>query len=66
MKRALVIVLSIAGSLACSVGIALADNPGNNGNGNGNNHNVCVVFAPNQKYTNASYVCVSTPDLPPV
>jgi len=63
MKRALVIALSIVGSLGCTAGMALADNPGNNGH---DNHNVCVVFAPNQKYTNASYVCVSTPDLPPV
>lgn len=64
MKRA-IIALTIAGSVATSAGVALADSPGNNGNGN-NNHNVCVVFADNQKYTNASYLCVSTPNVPPV
>ncbi len=66
MKRAIVIALAIAGSVGTSAGVALADNPGgNNGNGN-NNHNVCVVFSDNQKYTDASYLCVSTPNVPPV
>jgi hypothetical protein len=61
IKRALVIVVTIIGSLAGSAGVALADDTGLDNN----NHIVCVVFAPNQKYTNASYVCVSTPNLPP-
>ena len=61
IKRALVIALTIVGSLASSAGVALADSTGVNDK----NHSVCVVFAQDQKYSNASYICVSTPNVPP-
>ena len=61
IKRALVIALTIVGSIAGSAGVAFADQPGLDSN----NHNVCVVYSPNQRYTNTTYYCVSLPDLPP-
>jgi len=62
MKRALVIVLTVVGSMVATAGSALAtDLPGVDDN----NHSVCVVFSQNQRYNNTTYYCVSTPDLPP-
>jgi len=60
IKRTFVIGLAIVGSIAGSAGIALAEQPGPN-----NNHNICVVYSPNQRYTNTTYYCVSLPDIPP-
>lgn len=62
MKRALVIALALAGTMAASVGSAMAaDIPGVKDN----SHSICVVFSQNQKYNDVWYYCVSTPDLPP-
>jgi hypothetical protein len=62
MKRAFVIALALAGATIGSAGAAMAaDGPGVHND----NHNVCLVFAPNQKYTNTTYYCISTPNLPP-
>jgi hypothetical protein len=61
-RAALVIALTIVGSVAGMAGTAVAaDGPGVHDD----NHNICVVFAPNQRYTNTTYYCISTPNLPP-
>jgi len=57
MKRAFVIALTIVGSVAATGGAALADKP--------DNHNICVVYSPNQRYTDTTYYCVTIPDVPP-
>ncbi|MDQ1684536.1 MAG: hypothetical protein QOC82_1273 [Frankiaceae bacterium] len=60
INRRLVIGLAIVGSIAGSAGIALAEQPGPD-----KNHNICVVYSPNQRYTNTTYYCVTLPDIPP-